>query len=243
MTVNANAMKRPPRILLAEDDPVSLEFLAGTLRELGCEVVAVADGRAAGDAAFTERFDLLVLDHRMPGMDGDRVLEVTRANPSGPNPGVPAIATTADPDPQLHQRLRNAGFQSVLLKPSNKSRLRETLHGLGMALDGIESGLLDDRAGLAASGSEEILTALRGLFATELDVLAREFDALLQDRTALGERLHRLQAACGFCGAVGLQAAAAQLSYALHEGDAARIAGTGGEFRCRLAATRAALAG
>ena len=236
-------MKGPPRILLAEDDPVSLEFLAAALRELGCEVEAVADGDEASIAVLEQRFDLLVLDHRMPGLDGDRVLEITRANPSGPNRGVPAIATTADPDPQLHRRLRKAGFHSVLLKPSNKSRLRDALHGLGLAGDTNEPTLLDDQAGLAASGSEEILSALRSLFATELDTLAREFDALLRDRAALGERLHRLRAACGFCGAVSLQTAAAELSDALHDSDTARIAGCSDEFRRRLAATRAALGG
>ena len=243
MTVNAKPMKGPPRILLAEDDPVSLEFLAAALRELGCEVEAVADGDEASIAALEQRFDLLVLDHRMPGLDGDRVLEITRANPSGPNRGVPAIATTADPDPQLHQRLRKTGFHAVLLKPSNKSRLREALRECGLAVDANESTLLDDQAGLAASGSEEILIALRSLFATELNALAREFDALLQDRTSLGERLHRLRAACGFCGAVPLQTAAAELSDALHNGDAARIADCSGEFRRRLAATRAELGG
>ena len=236
-------MKGPPRILLAEDDPVSLEFLAAALRELGCEVEAVADGDEASIAVLEQRFDLLVLDHRMPGLDGDRVLEITRANPSGPNRGVPAIATTADPDPQLHRRLRKAGFHSVLLKPSNKSRLRDALHGLDLAGDTNEPTLLDDQAGLAASGSEEILTALRSLFATELDTLAREFDALLRDRAALGERLHRLRAACGFCGAVSLQTAAAELSDALHDSDTACIAGCSDEFRRRLAATRAALGG
>jgi CheY-like chemotaxis protein len=232
-----------PRVLLAEDDPVSLEFLAAALRELGCEVEAVADGDGASTAVLAQRFDVLVLDHRMPGRDGDRVLEIARANPQGPNRNVPAVATTADPDPQLHQQLRHAGFQCVLLKPSDKPGLRQALHGLGLAPDASESTLLDDRAGLAASGSEEILAALRSLLATELDTLEREFDPLLEDRAALGERLHRLRAACGFCGAAALQAAAAELSDALRDGNAALIAEWSVQLRCRLAATRAALAG
>src|SRR5579885_914584 len=230
-----------PRILLAEDDPVSLAFLTSTLQELGCEVEAVADGTAAETAALVENFDLLILDHRLPGLDGDRVLEIVRAKPRGLNRDVPAIATTADPDPQLHQRLRNAGFQRVLLKPSSKSRLRAALHELGLIDGEDERALLDDAAGLAASGSTEIMSALRSLLATELDTLARDFDALLRDRIALAERLHRLRSACGFCGAVALQAAAAELSDALHGNDSARITESVGEFRRGLAATRAAL--
>ena len=233
--------RAPPRILLAEDDPVSLAFLTSALQELGCEVEAVADGNAAHTATLVENFDLLILDHHMPGLDGDRVLEVTRANPYGKNQDVPAIATTADPDSQLHQRLRNAGFERVLLKPSSKSRLRMVLHELGMVYGEDEPALLDDAAGLAASGSAEILSALRGLFATELDVLARDFDSLLRDRTAMSERLHRLRAACGFCGAVALQTAAAELSDAVQGGDPARIADRAGEFQRELTETRAAL--
>ena len=233
--------RAPPRILLAEDDPVSLAFLTSALQELGCEVEAVADGAAAETAALVENFDLLILDHRMPGLDGDRVLEITRADPQGRNRDVPAIATTADPDPQLHQRLRNAGFQLVLQKPSNKSRLRAALQELGLTDGGGQPALLDDAAGLAASGSAEILSALRGLFATELDVLARDFDSLLRDRTAMSERLHRLRAACGFCGAVALQTAAAELSDAVQGGDPARIADRAGEFQRELTETRAAL--
>ncbi|MGH8212421.1 MAG: response regulator [Rhodanobacteraceae bacterium] len=236
-------MNGTPRILLAEDDPVSLAFLASVLQELGCEVEAVADGDAAERAASTHPFDLLVFDHRMPALEGDRVLEITRANPDGQNRDTPAIVTTADPDPQLHQRLRDAGFQLVLLKPSSKSRLREALQGLGLARDASESAVLDDEVGLAASGSEEILAALRSLFATELDTIAHGLDALLEDRIALGERLHRLCAACGFCGAMALKAAAAELSDALHKADRERIAVCSREFRVRLAATRAALGG
>ena len=230
-----------PRILLAEDDPVSLAFLTSTLQELGCEVEAVADGAAAETAVLVENFDLLILDHRMPGLDGDRVLEIIRAKPQGLNRDVPAIATSADPDPQLHQRLRNAGFAEVLLKPSNKSRLRAALHELGLIDGEVEHALLDDAAGLAASGNAEILSALRGLLAAELDALARDFDALLRDRIALAERLHRLRAACGFCGAVALQAAATELSDALHANDTARIADQVAQFKHALAATRAAL--
>ena len=232
-----------PRVLLAEDDPVSREFIVITLRELGCEVEAVCDGDAAHDATFSRKFDLLILDHRLPNLDGNRVLEITRANPYGAdNRNTPAIATTADPDSGLHQWLRDAaGFDLVLLKPSSKSQLRKALQSLGLFKNAVEQAVLDGDAALVASGSTEILTALRGLFAIELDALMRDFDALKQDRTALQERLHRLRAACGFCGAMALQSAAAALSDALHDGDPAGVAERAADFRQTLAATREAL--
>lgn len=234
-----------PRILLAEDDPVSREFLAAALRELGCEVVAVADGHAAAEATFTGQFDLLILDHRMPGLDGSRVLEITRANPYGAaNQDSPAIATTADPDPKLHQWLRDAArFDGVLLKPASKAQLHDALLQFGLMKHAADRAIMDDEAGIKASGNLQALTALRGLFARELDALANEWNRLRDDGDALSERLHKLRAACGFCGASALKAAGEKLSDALRGTDPVRIEECRAEFQQALAATRAALNG
>ena len=82
---------------------------------------------------------------------------------------------------------------------------------------------------------------MRGLFAHELDVLANEWNSLRSDASALAERLHKLRAACGFCGARALQAAAANLSSALGLGDALRVEESCADFQRALAATREAL--
>jgi CheY-like chemotaxis protein len=230
-----------PRILLADDEPVSLAFLDSALRELGCDVEAVPDGDAARSAAFEREFDLLLLDHRMPGLDGDRLLGLIRANAHGPNLDIPAIATTADPDPRLQRQLRNAGFQRVLLKPLGMPLLREVLCEAGLAAGAECAVLLDDEAGLGASGSAQALAALRELFARELDALANEWGSLRDDESALDERLHRLRAACGFCGAPALQSAAEKLSVALGGAGPVRIEESRAEFRRALAATRKAL--
>ena len=227
-----------PRILLAEDDPVSREYLADTLRKLGCEVLAVADGNAADSAAFAQEFDLLLLDHRMPGLDGDRVLEIARANRYARNRDTPAIATTADPDPALHQRLRRAGFDGVLVKPLDAARLREGMRGTGIVL---ADEALDDTAGLAASGGSAALRDLRMLFARELDDLATAMESLRENPHAFPERLHRLRASCGFCGALLLQRATAALSDSLRKGDPAAIAECDAKFAQALAETREAL--
>lgn len=58
------------RILLAEDDQVMREFLARALERSGYSVVAVDSGTAALPLLGEERFDLLLTDIVMPGMDG-----------------------------------------------------------------------------------------------------------------------------------------------------------------------------
>lgn len=224
------------RILLAEDDPVSRAFLVETLRQSGCSVEAVEDGETALAAARERRFDLLIFDRSLPGLRGDQALRALRPDANAVSRDAPAIATTAEPDTEIHSALRNAGFCRVLIKPLSAESLQEALRESGIA-----SAILDDAAGLAASGSAEILSALRGLFAAELEMLDRDFDAACRDHAALRERLHRLRASCGFCGARSLQTAAAELSDALQHGESERIANRNEAFRNALAATRALL--
>lgn len=246
MPVNAIRMDHPssPRILLAEDDPVSLAYLGEVLRGLGFEVQAVADGEAALIAARKQRFDALMLDHHLPGLDGDAMLQMLRAEAGAASRAVIAIAATAEPDPPIHARLREAGFARVLVKPLDAADLREAFNELGITCahaSADSNHALDDEAGLRASGSAQALTALRGLFAHELDGLTDEWNSLRGDAFALAERLHRLRAACGFCGAHALQCATEKLAGALREGDPEQVEESRSEFERSLAVTRAAL--
>lgn len=246
MPVNASRMNHPaaPRVLLAEDDPVSFAFLAESLRGLGFEVQGVADGQAALKASSGRQFDLLMLDHHLPGLDGDMVLRALRADAVAASRTAIAIATTAEPDPAAHACLRDAGFARVLAKPLDVAHLREALRQLGIGCAQTPDNRispLDDEAGMRASGSAEALTALRGLFARELDALANEWSDLRDDAFALASRLHRLRAACGFCGALVLQSAADHLSTALRKAEPARVEESLAEFRHALESTREAL--
>ncbi|HWG11070.1 MAG TPA: response regulator [Rhodanobacteraceae bacterium] len=235
------ARAAPPHILLAEDDPVSRVFLTETLRQLGCSVLPVADGAEALDAARSERFDLLVLDRSLPRMAGDQVLLVLREDATAASRDAPAIAATADPEAAIHAQLRAAGFAGVLVKPLDATSLRKALAGFGLPAGTAATGVLDDDAGLAASGNAATLAALRGLFAVELQTLQGEFEGLRLDHDALRGRLHRLRAACGFCGAMALQHASVDLSDALQAAEQEHIVECGVAFRRTLATTLRAL--
>ena len=66
------------RILLVDDDHVFRLSTAALLREEGHEVVTAGDGQAAVEALRAQRFDLMLLDLRLPGTDGLRILEALR---------------------------------------------------------------------------------------------------------------------------------------------------------------------
>jgi HPt (histidine-containing phosphotransfer) domain-containing protein len=76
--------------------------------------------------------------------------------------------------------------------------------------------ILDDRSALAAIGGDsDAMRSLRSLFAQELEVLENDLKSATPELRALSERLHRLRASSGFCGAAALAAAALRLQQTL----------------------------
>jgi CheY-like chemotaxis protein len=67
------------RVLLVDDDAVTRGRCAHALSVSGCKVVAMESGRSALTALRIERFDVLVTDLVMPGMDGHELIRAVRA--------------------------------------------------------------------------------------------------------------------------------------------------------------------
>ncbi len=203
--------QRSPRVLVADDDTISQQFFAAALAEMGCNVVIAENGARALAVIGEHTFDLLVLDCRMPDFGGTRLLAELRRR----NVHTTAIATSAEIDPPHVEKLRSAGFADVIGKPLTLVELQRRLkpclagsataaprHGSGEST----AGVLDDNLAVKASGNAKIVRSLRKLFAQELEALQAEPDQLLgaNDVTVVRERLHRLRASCGFCGATAL---------------------------------------
>jgi CheY-like chemotaxis protein len=211
-----------PRVLVADDNPLSLQFFHAALTALDIDCVEAGDGTIALELARRGAFDLLLLDVRMPSIDGPEALAQIRAR-QGPSQHATALATTADNDVTTHTRLRSAGFADVLVKPLGLDVLRAALdrhlpatHSREVA--SASAGWLDDGQALAAAGGDRtIASALRDLLVTELHLLPAELATIgaRRDAHALRERLHRLDASAGFCGVPVLAKAGSTLRAAL----------------------------
>lgn len=132
------------RVLLAEDDAVNTMVATAMLEKLGCDVLAVPDGQEAVDAAAREPFDLILLDGRMPNLDGYEAAKVLRARPEFDR--VPIVALTADDRDSERERARALGMDDYLTKPI-------TLPALQAALDRWLAPGARDRAAAGASGA------------------------------------------------------------------------------------------
>jgi two-component system sensor histidine kinase/response regulator len=77
-----SVMQNTPNILLVDDTPANLQLLSGMLRQQGYKLRPAPSGKLALQAARAHPPDLILLDIRMPEMDGYEVCEQLRADPA-----------------------------------------------------------------------------------------------------------------------------------------------------------------
>ncbi len=111
------------RVLLVEDNPVGSLLAATLLRREGCIVETAANGQEAVDAVRRARFDLVLMDMRMPGMDGPSATRALRA--AGDDS--PIVALTANAFAEDRKACLEAGMNDHLVKPLEVEALRAVL--------------------------------------------------------------------------------------------------------------------
>jgi len=112
------------RILVAEDDPTCQELTLAQLRTLGIEADTVGTGAEAIEAVRDGTYGLVLMDVRMPVMDG---IEATRCIRTSDHPGIPIIAVTAAEMPGDRDRCLSEGMNDFLTKPVKLGQLTEML--------------------------------------------------------------------------------------------------------------------
>src|SRR5436190_15655622 len=119
------------RILVIEDEARIQSFLARGLEAEGYTVVAAGDGREGLDLATGARWDLVVLDLLLPGLNGLQVLrELQRTKPE-----LPVVILSARSDVQTKLRGFELGASDYVAKPFSLdellARIRVRLRGAG----------------------------------------------------------------------------------------------------------------
>jgi CheY-like chemotaxis protein/HPt (histidine-containing phosphotransfer) domain-containing protein len=113
------ALGRPLRILIAEDDATNRMVVSKMLQEFNAETRIAVDGVQALQAASEADFDLILMDVRMPEMDGLAATRAIRAR-GGRLAAVPIIALTANAFAEDMKLCREAGMSDFLAKPLRK---------------------------------------------------------------------------------------------------------------------------
>jgi len=144
LTENLNVKQHGKvRILLAEDNIINQKVAIGILEELGYHVDVVADGKEALSAITMLPYDLILMDCRMPEMDGYEATQTIRSwgdslspelndNDSTKIPrqsvaDIPIIAMTANAMPADRQKCLDSGMDDYVAKPVNPALLNKVL--------------------------------------------------------------------------------------------------------------------
>ncbi|MEE9347976.1 MAG: response regulator [Robiginitomaculum sp.] len=118
----SDAPKQALRILLAEDNAINALLTRTLLEADGCTVETVEDGVLAVEAMKTGSYDLILMDMRMPNMDG---LEATRKIRAlrGPAENIPIIALTANAFDDDRSACFDSGMNDFMTKPVSAEEL------------------------------------------------------------------------------------------------------------------------
>jgi PAS domain S-box-containing protein len=153
------------KILCAEDGPTNQMIVRAFVEDMGHRVEFVENGRDAVRRCAEERFDVILMDGRMPVMDG---VEATQAIRNGGldqqwvlDPEVWIIALTANATTQDREQALAAGMNDFLAKPLDERQLAEALRraARGVRARGIE---LDPAVPVGAAATAELDALLGG---------------------------------------------------------------------------------
>jgi CheY-like chemotaxis protein len=118
------------RVLVVDDDEDTRDIVERVLVRRGAEVVAAASAPAALETFASQRFDVLLVDIMMPGMDGYEFMRRIRALPAEQGGRVPAATLTARAVTDDRLESLRAGFQNHLAKPVEPGELVEVVAAL-----------------------------------------------------------------------------------------------------------------
>ena len=119
---------RGAQVLVADDNPAGREFVRDILEDAGCAVTAAADGEDVLRLIEAARPDLVLLDIRMPRLDGFGTLARLRANPA--LAGLKVAALTAFAMQGDREKALAAGFDAYITKPVDAAALRREVDRL-----------------------------------------------------------------------------------------------------------------
>ncbi|MCW2270192.1 Signal transduction histidine-protein kinase BarA [compost metagenome] len=226
-----------PKVLCVDDNPANLLLVQTLLEDLGAEVLAVDSGYAAVQAVQDERFDLVLMDVQMPGMDGRECTEQIRQwETSQSGPPLPIVALTAHAMANEKRALLHSGMDDYLTKPISERQLAQVvLKWTGQTLgamhherlqeripDSSELKVLDPEEGLRlAAGKPDLAADMLAMLLASLEADREAIRAAREaaDRNGMIERVHRLNGASRYCGVPQLRAACQRSETLLKQDD------------------------
>ena len=234
------------RILIVDDTRMNIAVVTGLLKKTELQIDQAQNGRDALDMAERNAYDLILMDQRMPEMDGTEALHKLREKKDGINRMTPVICMTADAIIGAKERYTAEGFTDYLAKPVSGEALEKILirylpgekvfpavrgwddpETSGKAPDtqepfaGLRGAGIDTAAGLRnCQGDRELYRSLLQEYADSAPEKHRSMQAFFreEDWRQYGVLVHALKSTSALIGARELSKEAAGLERAANEG-------------------------
>ena len=233
-------------ILVVDDAEMNLKVMEGLLKKTHIVIDSALNGSEALELIDKKEYDILFLDHMMPGMDGIELFNEIKSRTDNVNSKKPCIILTANAIAGVRDAYIKKGFDDYMSKPVDGKKLEqliidhlpddkyelvreepgadksavsdeETRH---FELEGIDTAL-----GIRNSGSSDDYRSTLSVFYNSIDDKADELDRLYENEDWQGYtiKVHALKSMAGIIGATGLAGEALALEYAGKEGKTAYI--------------------
>lgn len=201
-------MAHKQHILIVDDNFINRQFFSMTLKKADFDISTAEDGYDAIDQASKTNFDLILMDIRMPGMDGYETAKQIKLLTG--HQTTPILATSAE---DLSQDKKDC-FNSFLLKPISPKLLSEKVRE-NLPIDTPKQVIFNrDTALKYAYNDKEIMNKLVEMFSVDLPLQAGLLhSAFLQDNTKeCIDIIHKIRGSCKACGAQELDNRLEELS-------------------------------
>ncbi|MBF0310420.1 MAG: response regulator [Magnetococcales bacterium] len=215
----------PLSILVVEDEPINCEVLEHLLKSDGHTVRVVHNGPDALEELEWSPVQVVLMDLRMPGMDGVETTRRLRAR-EDELAGLPVFMLTADVTTEVYQRCREVGVNRVFAKPLRLPRLREALAAVHLETVG-EPVAEETTPSEALLDHDTVISLHRAMGKSELIELVRRFLAQVEEQclrmgqmaregnvSNLRELAHGLKGTAAFLGLNGLMRLSEKLELA-----------------------------
>ena len=115
------------RILVVDDSEINLKVFVSLLNETGMQIETADSGETCLSLFRRNHYDMIFLDHMMPGKDGIETLKEMKECQDTPNRGTPVICLTANAVSGMREMYLDAGFDEYLTKPIDTGSLEQLL--------------------------------------------------------------------------------------------------------------------
>ena len=244
------------RVLVADDNRLNQMLVQSFLAKLGCTAVCANNGVEALNLVQTQTFDVVLMDHQMPLMDGCGAAKAIRKweqeQEQGSTKRVPIIALTANASATGEALYRAAGMDSYLTKPVLLPELKRAIEKVAPLSPTADAPpvsspapLMDHPRALArVENDRTLLGLLAAAFPAQCDELLCSIRNALKarDATGLRQHAHTLKGAIAYFAADKVSALTVALENAAESPNWEQLDAMGAELESHLQQLRAELA-